>query len=591
MTRFIKATYHANIKVAEFIAEDGRHLLRSGGSLPWRINNGGDLASPVEDGKPAPKKTRNYIGFAQVPRKSGGDFHFFIFPDYETGRAELCASLRRKHRDRSIPEVVEKYAPSEDNNTRKYITDLLALTGIPATKKVKDFSDSELSAMADGIERLEGYHQNPETRREVWVPVSTIVASDGARPLAEEEIVLKVGSDETVLTSNQVGQFPPIPMTGKPIEVRHRTVNGQSRKVGELTGHDSEHFNLVTQVLRVFGMTKPDKAPEGSRKTRRQPFDYRVQPNDSLSKIAAKFKTTVDDLKVDNCLTSDKIFPGQVIRINGVSTSEKGCVEKAKPKKAPSKVAGGSISPESKRKPAPATEISVVQVRSDVGLGAPLGLITPDSHPVPWMTYAVAEARRFKGLPESEIAKIRNYHVDIGSGRQSIVGDANAWCAAFVNWCLMYAGYAIENPGFFDRNGAKGRASAFYHVAGPKAENKGQPPKIIRNPLFVKIKEPIFGAIAVLSSRGGEGRHTGFVYARENDTRIVLLGGNQSQQINFTAYYEDTKRECLSYFVPAAYYPRVESAMDSTGLDVKSAIKLNAEFGIATSGQKAGEIR
>ena len=79
MARFLSATYHADIKVAEFICDDGRHLLRCGGTLPWRLNNAGDLMSPVDtSGKPAPKKTKNYIGFAAVPnRKNGKTSHFF----------------------------------------------------------------------------------------------------------------------------------------------------------------------------------------------------------------------------------------------------------------------------------------------------------------------------------------------------------------------------------------------------------------------------------------------------------------------------------------------------------------------------------
>jgi hypothetical protein len=91
MPRLIAATYHANIKVAEFICDDGRHLLRCGGTLPWRLNNAGDLMSPVNTkNEPAPKKTKNFIGFASVPNeRTGKSSHFFIFPDYESGREQL----------------------------------------------------------------------------------------------------------------------------------------------------------------------------------------------------------------------------------------------------------------------------------------------------------------------------------------------------------------------------------------------------------------------------------------------------------------------------------------------------------------------
>ncbi|RUR65437.1 peptidoglycan-binding protein, partial [Variovorax guangxiensis] len=93
MSRLISATYHPNIEVAEFICEDGRHLLRSGGTLPWRINNPGDLTARKVDGVPAPRKAKGYIGFATT--RSGRTF--LIFPDEDAGREELKANLKRLH--------------------------------------------------------------------------------------------------------------------------------------------------------------------------------------------------------------------------------------------------------------------------------------------------------------------------------------------------------------------------------------------------------------------------------------------------------------------------------------------------------------
>lgn len=87
MPRFIAATYHAKLKVAEFVTEDGRHLLRAGGTLPWRINNSGDLISPVNSrGEPNPKLTRGYLGFAGVTNKSATQTHHFLsFPTTKQG--------------------------------------------------------------------------------------------------------------------------------------------------------------------------------------------------------------------------------------------------------------------------------------------------------------------------------------------------------------------------------------------------------------------------------------------------------------------------------------------------------------------------
>lgn len=139
MMKFISATYHTNIKVAEFVTNDGRRCLRSGGTLPWRINNCGDLSSPVNSkGEPNPKLTKNYIGFAKVPSKNNTDiYHFFIFPDYEAGRKELKRSLKRKYAAKNIPAVIEKYAPPRNNDTQGYIHKVLKETKLTDGKKLK----------------------------------------------------------------------------------------------------------------------------------------------------------------------------------------------------------------------------------------------------------------------------------------------------------------------------------------------------------------------------------------------------------------------------------------------------------------------
>jgi len=43
--------------------------------------------------------------------------------------------------------------------------------------------------------------------------------------------------------------------------------------------------------------------------------DYKVVPNDSLYQIGMLFKTTVSTLKSDNKLSSDTIYPGQVLKV------------------------------------------------------------------------------------------------------------------------------------------------------------------------------------------------------------------------------------------------------------------------------------
>jgi hypothetical protein len=150
MPKLISATYHPNIEVAEFICDDGRHLLRHGGTLPWRINNPRDLTALLVDGAPAPKKAKGYIGFAST--RSGRTF--LIFPDEDAGRAELKANLKRRHGEKTIPRAIPSYAPNRENDTEKYIADLLRTSGVPADKKINECSDAEIEKIIDSISEI-----------------------------------------------------------------------------------------------------------------------------------------------------------------------------------------------------------------------------------------------------------------------------------------------------------------------------------------------------------------------------------------------------------------------------------------------------
>lgn len=604
--RFIRATYHPNLQVAEFIAEDGRHLLRSGGTLPWRLNNCGDLVSPVNgSGDPCPKHTRDYIGFA---KPKDNNKHFFIFPDEETGRKELKASLCRKYAQCTLPELVKKYAPSNENNTEKYIKDLSKETGIGLHEKVVDLSNSQLDRLVQGIGKLEGVENHADSRREVWVPVSTIVATNGNRPLADEEIVLRQAGKETVLKSNEVGQFPPIPHGKDPIDVLHRTADDQLKPVGQIAGDKGQHWSLIAQVERFLGTSGPDEPPSNITQ-RRQSFVYVVQPHDTLSKIAAKFKISTQQIKSDNGRTNDLIHPGERLGIYGPlpPSGAKSQAKKSPPKAVASQEQGAP-------KPPPATH-QAASARSDDGRGKPLAVISTDQGRAPWMAYAIAEAKRHKGAKEAEIEKTINYATEVHTGQKTMIGDPDPkkdqhpWCAAFVNWCLMKAGYPIENVSFYDHVAAKGRAHGFYEVRGEK-DAATKKASIVRNPLFVQLLEPVYGAIAMVTSASGHGHHVGFVYAKSDNARVVLLGGNQSDQINFieasikpepAVYKEDStgkkirvkkaNPDHLMFFIPAAYARQAQEDVAKSVLPTSRAKALNKEFGIKVQKKDGDDTR
>src|SRR5258705_7453270 len=106
------------------------------------------------------------------------------------------------HGKKTIPEAIPGYAPKNENNTQKYINDLLRTSGVPAERKINECTDAEIEKILSSISEIEGYHANPETRKETWVVVSTINATNGSQPLPDTEIILQIGGKEEKVKSD-----------------------------------------------------------------------------------------------------------------------------------------------------------------------------------------------------------------------------------------------------------------------------------------------------------------------------------------------------------------------------------------------------
>lgn len=238
--------------------------------------------------------------------------------------------------------------------------------------------------------------------------------------------------------------------------------------------------------------------------------------------------------------------------------------------------------------------------------GTPLAMPTQQAAPgprAPWMAYAEAQAKLAKGEKEAEIETRLNFHTAIQTGQKSMVGSSHAWCAAFVNWCLLQAGIKIENEGYADRVAAKGRANSFYMVTRDKLKKGESSVPQVRNPLFVELQAPVYGAIGMVTDNRDHGHHVGFVYSKPSDNEVVLLGGNQSDTIKFSTFNiaavpSRTQRvsgktitirgkpDHLKFFVPASYEATARADLQPLGSD--SADTLNEKFGIVKAQAKPG---
>lgn len=124
------------------------------------------------------------------------------------------------------------------------------------------------------------------------------------------------------------------------------------------------------------------------------------------------------------------------------------------------------------------------------------------------MTKWLDEAQSFIGLREvkgpQHAADILKFWKDIKRG--GIKDDETPWCAAFVGAMLERSG--VQSTRF--------ESARSYEAWG------------------VKLAQPVRGCVVVFSREGGG--HVGFVVGQDKAGNLLVLGGNQSDQVNVRAF-------------------------------------------------------
>lgn len=90
--------------------------------------------------------------------------------------------------------------------------------------------------------------------------------------------------------------------------------------------------------------------------------------------------------------------------------------------------------------------------------------------------------------------------------------DETPWCGLFVGWIMGKTGRYVVKEWY--------RAKEWV------------------NPHLTHLDKPAYGAIAVLSRKGGG--HVGFVVGRDAQGNIMLLGGNQGDMVQISPFKRDT---------------------------------------------------
>lgn len=144
------------------------------------------------------------------------------------------------------------------------------------------------------------------------------------------------------------------------------------------------------------------------------------------------------------------------------------------------------------------------------GVDGDLGIETKnaiDSLDIPeWIKTAMKEV----GVHEIKGSKHNPRVVEYHSVTGGYSNDEVPWCGSFIAWCLKQNDLPIVKVGE--------RAKSW--------SNYG-----------VVIKEPVIGAIAVKSRKGGG--HVCFVVGQDSKGYLYCLGGNQNDEVNIAKYKKE----------------------------------------------------
>lgn len=580
MTKFIKASHDRPTLTVQYIGDDGKILLRTGGTIAWRFNNPGNVR---------PKNNGMYPGQIGTGNTKSGNFA--IFESYEVGRREKKALLRRKYNNYSLKDALYIYAPPEENDTEAYIAYLVKHTGFTRSTVLSSLDDKGIEKLMDAMERKEGYY-NTNTqppRSDKWISTTTVNVSNGSSPLADQKIIVSHNDKKKEYVTNKNGNLPPIPHAKQGDKIFFSTiVDGCEKLIGEVaTSAESQVVSLVNNAARFTSKLMPQNGSFSAKKDDIPRIEYIVVNGDVLSKIAKRFRVTAQQIQQwNNIKNANEIYAGQTLAIGyfakksneqqkgknrnssvGIYKVKSGdtiskicklkCISiesfmKVNPKikerdtifagqivTIPTSISSTHTKPKSTiTKQATHTTSNLSSniqnvTRSKSGTGEGLAILPVSNREAPWMSIVIRELKQWYGKREGVITKQDNYHILTGSQINTLVGSNQAWCASFANYCLQEAKYAKSSQ----------PASALSFRRDTKN--------------FVKITKPIFGALATIPTSSGANPeassglgHVGFVYCLDKTAgRFLIIGGNQDDQITIASKSISAYR----FYIPKAY--------------------------------------
>ncbi|EOF5684073.1 LysM peptidoglycan-binding domain-containing protein [Salmonella enterica] len=590
--KFISATHNKKTLTAMYKMADGTIYIRKGGTIPWRLQNPGDV-------RPNKSNASEYLQPLRLAIADTASGQFSMFGSEEDGWETKKKLLRSSlYRDCTVSDMAKVYAPKEGgNDPERYAKEVLAESGVSPSLTMGDMDDATLERVMEAMKKEEGYYNLKETRVEKWVYTTNISVTDGIRPVAGVPFKATLGTCEYSCKTDKYGKLAPIvhKTEGMNIEVKAANAAGEYETAySAQAGNESKNILLKRNFVQYKAHTLAHNPEPPHEKSQPKPTGYIIQSGDTLSEIAARYEVSVSELTENNGIKDpNKIYPGQRIVIygkkgtddpviapghidgdpvdgplspggwtpdatggSGSSPAETGGATPSGTGESyplppypestsgtdstghPTVGAGGQKSDSSQTTATPNKPINVPTVGSK-NSGRPVAPMGHEQRDAPWMVTAIAKAEKYKGADESIIEQSENFHsLCKVNWIPTMVGRKNAWCASFINYCLQVNNYAMWSE-----------AQRSQDIALKK--NKGS---------FIEIKEPVYGCMVMLPG------HVTLMYGLDKNTKgkFIGLGGNQGGiegvfggTIRFSSFWLRRAR----FFLPVGYKSKSDSIL------------------------------
>lgn len=333
---FVRATYYRPEKTVHYFDENGEETLYIGGSFAWRTNNPGNLA------RPGKRIISTSIGLAQ--RRSDPKSVFLIFPDRATGDAERIRLLKEVYGDSTIAQMIERYAPRNENDTDGYIATVVKATGVGKDTVLNKLDEAQFKRLAGAMAKHEGWI--PGKIVPLGKPKSVTVQDKLKQPITAQAVKLEGASQPVTVQTDNSGALPPI--YPKLFSDNISLIYGD---LGEKIGDISETATtcVYTFVAPYFVSSANSDLHEAEDKPSQ--VIHIVKGGETLGTIAGLHGVTIEALvSANNIKNANKIFERQHLRIPPKQSRSK----QPAPPKAPA-LASKPATPPPLRQPKPSS--------------------------------------------------------------------------------------------------------------------------------------------------------------------------------------------------------------------------------------------